>query len=98
MAEFATAVEICLTSLVRNSTSSANRPGDTTTLPNWSKWLVAHEPCYKLDEGFEYLVALRNDIVHRGTEPSYDNARAAYECARRIVVTYGSARDGSDKL
>lgn len=94
--EFATAIEICLTRLVENSASSANRPKKTATLPKWSEWLVAHEPGYTVDEGFDDLVTLRNDVIHRGPEPTYDSARAAYECARRIVSTYGRARDGSD--
>ncbi|WP_152975340.1 hypothetical protein [Rhodococcus rhodochrous] len=91
--DFATAIEVCLTRLVQDSTSSANRPGDKSTLPNWSEWLDAHEPAYKADEGFADLVDLRNETVHRGINPSYEQARAAYECASRVVSTHGRDRE-----
>lgn len=91
VADFATAVEVCLTRLVRNSTSTAPRPGDRSTLPKWSEWLTAHEKrTYTEPSLFKDLVDLRNDVLHRGVDPSYEQARGAYTCALSMVRDYGS--------
>lgn len=58
VSDFATASEVCLSRLVRNSKSSANPPGNRATLPIWSEWLVAHEPGYTEPATFGDLVDL----------------------------------------
>lgn len=93
VADFATAMEVCLTRMVRTSTSVANPPGDRTTLRGWSKWLVSNDSGrYFEPPGFETAVELRNDVLHRGVEPTYEQVREAYDCALGVVRSYGMSK------
>lgn len=93
VADVATAMEICLTRLVRNSASPAGRPGPKSNLRGWSDWLVKHDPgVYTKPVGFEAAADLRNAVLHRGEEPSELDVRAAYNCALGIVRAYGLSK------
>lgn len=90
VADFATAMEVCLTRMVRNSTSAANPPGVKSNLRTWSDWLIKNDPdAYTKPSAFDAAADLRNAVLHRGEEPDYEQVRAAYDCACSIVVTHG---------
>lgn len=90
----ATAVEICLARLVRESNSAATRPDPG--LHGFSKWLAKHALDFVPDEDFGALKDTRNEVIHRGVEPTTQDARSALTCASRIIEKHGLDRTVSD--